>query len=71
MARAPSMADNKFYIASGIIPNDTGESESSNQFFIASGMVPDDKSGAPTGAIMKQLQKANMGADLYNGAIIA
>lgn len=36
------MADNKIHIAAGIIPNDTGELESSNQIFIAAGLIPDD-----------------------------
>jgi len=40
------MADNKLYISSGLIANDTGESESSNQFFISSGLIPTDKAGS-------------------------
>lgn len=38
---------NEYYISSGIIPNDTGESESPNQFFISAGLVPDDTEEEP------------------------
>jgi len=30
-----------------------------------------EEAAAPPAAIMKQFQKSNIGADLYNGAIIA
>ena len=29
----------------------------------------DEKEAAPTGAIMNQFQRGNLGADLYNGAL--
>lgn len=49
------MADNKIHIAAGIIPNDTGEAESSNQFFIASGLIPTDKSVGPEVVYIRKL----------------
>lgn len=38
---------NEYYISAGIVPNDTGESESANQYFITAGLIPDDTEEAP------------------------
>lgn len=46
------------------------ENEDGATWLIPSGPAIVEASAPPIGAIMNQLQKCNIGADLYNGALI-
>lgn len=60
---------NEYHISAGLVPIDNSTGDDINEYYISAGLVPDDEA-APTGAIMNQLQKSNLGADLFNGTLL-
>lgn len=63
------MASSKVYLTAGMIRTDV-EGSGSTLLYICAGLSRQVVPPSPGGVIMAQLQKNNLGADLFNGSLI-